>query len=136
MVIGGYAVGAHGWPRATKDLDVWVEASTANAPRIIGALRTFGAPLHDLREDDLHTPGTGFKIGIEPGRVDVLTKIAGIDFADAWPNCLLVPFAPDVVCRVIGLADLMKNKRAAGRPQDLADVDHLERQAAARARRQ
>src|ERR1700689_5423244 len=84
LVVGAYAVGVHGRPRATKDLDVWVDASPANASRVLTALRAFGAPLGDLTEGDLSTPGTGFKMGAPPRRIDILTKISGIDFAHAW----------------------------------------------------
>src|SRR6187551_4136132 len=74
LVVGAYAVGVHGRPRATKDLDVWVEASAANAPKVIAALREFGAPLMGLTEAELHQPGIGLQIGVEPGRIDVLTS--------------------------------------------------------------
>jgi hypothetical protein len=127
LVIGAYAVGVHGRPRATKDMDVWIDASRENSERVIAALRAFGAPLADLTAQDLETPGTGFKMGIPPRRIDVLTKIEGISFEAAWPNRFEAAFSAAVRCPVIGLADLMTNKRAAGRPQDLADVAALER---------
>jgi len=75
MVVGAYAVGVHGHPRATKDLDVWVEPSIENAPKVIRALVDFGAPLMGLTATDLETPGVGLQIGKEPLRVDVLTKV-------------------------------------------------------------
>src|SRR5438270_1867561 len=80
LVVGAYAVGVHGRPRATKDLDVWIEASAANAERVLRALQRFGAPLGDLTEADLATPGTGFQMGMPPRRIDVLTKISGVEF--------------------------------------------------------
>jgi hypothetical protein len=126
LIVGGYAVGVHGRPRATKDLDIWVEASADNARRVIQALRDFGAPLGDLAERDLETPGTGFKMGEPPSRVDILTQIEGVHFEDAWPQRMEASFG-SVRCGVIGRADLLTNKRAAGRPQDLADVAALER---------
>ncbi len=127
LVVGAYAVGIHGRPRATKDLDVWVEASPANSARVLAALRRFGAPLGDLTEGDFATPGTGFKMGAPPRRIDILTKISGVSFEDAWPRRVEAGFGPDVRCGVIGIDDLIANKKAAGRPQDLADVDALER---------
>ena len=127
MVIGAYAVGVHGRPRATKDLDVWIEATRENAPRVIAALKEFGAPLGDLSAADLEHVGTGFKMGIPPRRIDILTKIEGLTFDEAWPNRIEADFSADVRCPVIGLADILKNKRAAGRPQDLADVAALEK---------
>lgn len=127
LVVGAYAVGVHGRPRATKDLDVWVEASPTNAARVLTALRAFGAPLAGLTETDFSTPGTGFKMGIPPRRIDILTQISGVDFAAAWARRVEAAFGPDVRCGVISLADLLTNKKAAARPQDLADVDGLER---------
>jgi hypothetical protein len=126
LVVGAYAVGVHGRPRATKDIDVWVEASTENAPRVIRGLQEFGAPLLGLTEADLQTPGIGLQIGVPPARVDVLTAISGVTFSEAWPERLETTFG-DVSCAVIGLEHLLQNKRAAGRPQDLADVAALER---------
>jgi hypothetical protein len=104
LVVGAYAVGVHGRPRATKDLDVWIEATRENAVRVIQALREFGAPLGDLVAGD-----------------------------QAWPRRIETLFG-DVRCPVISFADLLANKRAAGRPQDLADVTALERLEALRKR--
>lgn len=127
LVIGAYAVGVHGRPRATKDLDLWVEATPANALRILDALRNFGAPLGDLATSDLDHVGTGFKMGLPPRRIDILTQIEGITFAEAWPNRIEAEFGDGIRCPVIGLKDIITNKRAAARPQDLADVAVLER---------
>lgn len=127
LVVGAYAVGVHGRPRATKDLDVWVEASDYNAPRVIQALTEFGAPLMGLTLDDLRTPGVGLQIGVQPGRIDVLTAISGVAFDEAWSGRVEASFGDDVRCSVIGVQHLLRNKRAAGRPQDLADVAALER---------
>jgi hypothetical protein len=127
LIVGGYAVALHGRPRATKDLDVWVEASTENAGRVFQALRAFGAPLHGLTERDFATPDVALQIGVPPQRVDVLTRVSGVAFEEAWPNRVEVTLGPDLRCAFVGLADLLRNKRAAGRPQDLADVDALER---------
>jgi hypothetical protein len=127
LVVGAYAVGVHGRPRATKDLDVWVEASAENAPRVMQGLIEFGAPLMGLTEAELRKPGLGLQIGVEPGRIDLLTKISGIAFEEAWPSRIEADFGEGVRCPVIGLDALLRNKRASGRPQDLADVDALER---------
>jgi hypothetical protein len=134
LVVGGYAVGVHGRPRATKDLDVWIEASAGNARKVMQALRDFGAPLGDLVERDLEAPGTGFKMGEPPSRIDILTQIEGVLFEDAWPRRLETSFG-SVRCAVIGRADLLANKRAAGRPQDLADVAALEKLAKSKGKR-
>jgi hypothetical protein len=127
MVVGAYAVGVHGRPRATKDLDVWVEPSGENAPKVIKALLDFGAPLMGLTARDLESPGVGLQIGMEPLRIDILTKVSGPSFEEAWPGRVEVPFSEDVRCPVIGLDALLANKRAAARPQDLADVAALEK---------
>jgi len=125
MIVGAYAVAVHGRPRTTKDIDIWVEASPENAARVMRALRAFGSPLGDLREEELHVEGTGFHMGVPPRRIDILTKISGVAFADTFPRCVETSFGDGLVCPVIGMNDLIVNKRAAARPQDLADVDAL-----------
>ena len=127
MVVGAYAVGVHARPRATKDLDVWVEASIENSHKVMRALQAFGAPLHDLSADDFARPGTGFMMGIPPRRIDILTQVSGVAFEEAWVNRFVAAVGPDLRCPFIGLADLIRNKRAAARDQDLVDVGILER---------
>jgi hypothetical protein len=126
LVVGAYAVGVHGHPRATKDLDIWIEASPGNAKRVMNALRAFGAPLDELEARDFEIPGTGFMMGNPPRRIDVLTHIDGVRFDDVAPRAIEVSF-DGLPTRVIGLEDLLANKRAAGRLQNLADVRALER---------
>ncbi len=127
LVVGAHALAAHGRVRATKDLDVWIRPDPPNAQRTLQALRAFGAPLHDLTEADLSQPGLIFQIGVPPVRIDVVTAIDGVDFAEAWPARLLTRFADQPV-GVLSREHLIKNKRAAGRTQDLADVEWLEAQ--------
>ncbi len=134
MVVGAYAVAVHGRPRGTKDFDVWVDASEPNAPKVLAALLDFGAPLMGLTLDDLKVPGAGLQVGIEPGRVDILTKISGITFDEAWPTHVENVFAEGVRAPVIGFEALLTNKRASGRPQDLADVSALEKLSKSRPR--
>jgi hypothetical protein len=126
LVVGAHALAAHGYVRATGDLDVWVRPEAANAKRVIEALRAFGASLQDLSEADLTRAGTVFQIGVAPIRIDVLTSIDGVGFEEAWTGRLTARFA-DLPVPVLALRDLIVNKRAAGRPQDLADVDWLEK---------
>ncbi len=126
LIVGGYAVGVHGHPRATKDLDVWVEASPENAARLMAALRAFVAPIGGLTEADFATPGNGFMMGRPPSRIDILTQIAGLEFGSAWARRITRKFGGRE-CPVISIDDLILNKRAAGRLQDLADVDELVR---------
>jgi len=129
LVVGGHALAAHGLVRATKDLDVWVRPHPSNAARAIAALATFGAPLQDLTESDLAAAGTIFQIGVPPIRIDVITSIDGVTFDEAWPARIEASFVDQTVT-VLSRADLIRNKRAAGRAQDLLDVEWLERQVA------
>jgi len=126
LLVGAHALAAHGHVRATQDLAVWVRPSPENAKRTIDALKAFGAPLHDLTEKDLSTPGIVFQIGVEPIRIDVLTAIDGVEFDEAWRNRLMTKFA-DQPISVLSKEHLIKNKLAAGRTQDLADVEALKR---------
>ncbi len=125
MIVGAHALAAHGVPRATGDLDIWVRPEAANASRVLEALRAFGAPLFDLTAEDLVGPDTVFQIGLPPSRIDILTGISGISFEEAWPNRINVALAGQGV-PVIGRDDFLRNKRSAGRPKDLADIALLE----------
>jgi hypothetical protein len=121
--------------RATKDLDVWVRPDPANAERVLKALTAFGAPLHDLTVADLARPGLIFQIGVPPVRIDILTEIDGVDFAEAWPARVLTAFADQSVA-VLSREYLLQNKRTSGRMQDLADVEWLEGKSKSHRRRQ
>ena len=125
LVVGAHALAAHGHPRATGDLDVWVRADPENAPRVLEALRRFGAPLFDLSVEDLSRPGTVFQIGTAPARIDILTGVSGLTFEQAWPRRTTVKLG-ELSVGVIGREDLIRNKRATGRPQDLVDAAVLE----------
>lgn len=124
MIIGAYAVAAHGQPRATGDLDIWVRASRENAQRTFRALKEFGAPLHDLTTEDLSNDDTVFQIGLPPTRIDILTSISGVGFDRAWRNRIQIEIE-GTVAHCIGKRELMENKRATGRPRDLADLAAL-----------
>lgn len=127
LVMGAHAMAVHGVPRGTQDLDVWVDPSPVNAENVWRALAAFGAPLDSLgvTQEDLARPGTILQLGLPPNRIDVLTDISGVtDFASAWAGRIQhavrgrrVPF--------IGREALIANKRACGRPKDLADLDAL-----------
>jgi predicted nucleotidyltransferase len=126
LIVGAYALAVHGRPRATGDLDVWIDATPENARRAMNALRVFGAPLTELRESDLSTPGVVFQIGVEPLRIDILTSISGVTFAEAWPARVIAPF-DGIEVPAIGRDHFLANKRATARPQDLVDLRKLER---------
>lgn len=126
ILVGGYALGALGYPRSTLDIDLWVMASPENAVAVIRALNLFGAPLSGVSEADFATEGTIFQIGVAPRRIDIVTKIDGVPFTDAYPRAEVVEIE-GVSVRVLSLQDLLANKRASGRLKDLADVQLLER---------
>ena len=126
LVVGAHAVGYHAQPRATGDLDVWIEPTAENARRAHQALTTFGAPLENLSVADLETPGIVFQMGVPPNRIDVLTEISGVRFREAWQTRSEATVA-DLKVPIIGFDCLLANKRAAGRPKDAGDVDVLER---------
>ena len=126
LVVGAHALAAHGYVRATGDLDVWVRPETGNAKRVLSALRVFGAPLADLEESDLLHPGTVYEIGVAPLRIDVLTGIDGVTFDEAWQGRIMAKFLEQPV-PVLSAKHLITNKRAVGRAQDIADVEWLER---------
>jgi hypothetical protein len=128
LLVGAHALAAYGIPRATGDIDIWVKPSPGNAAKVRAALAVFGAPLFDLTIDDLSRPGTVFQIGVPPGRIDILTGITGVTFEEAWPRRTAVNL-PGVAVPVIGKADFVANKRATGRPKDLADLALLAEEA-------
>lgn len=126
LIVGAHALAAHGHVRATKDLDVWVRPDRQNAPRVMHALRAFGAPTEGVSENDFAEPGITFQIGVEPVRIDIITAVDGLTFEPAWQNRVASEYGAEPVF-VLSRADLIKNKQASGRPQDLADVVALER---------
>jgi predicted nucleotidyltransferase len=122
VVIGGYAVFVHAQPRMTKDLDVFIESSPVNALAVYKALAEFGAPLADFTVEDFHTPTICARFGNPPYCFDVLQQIAGIDFATVYANSEEMLIDGDLPARYISAEDLIVNKLASARPQDLADV--------------
>jgi hypothetical protein len=125
LVVGAYALAVHGRPRATGDLDVWVDPTADNAARVMRALAAFGAPMAELSEGDFASPGVTYQMGIAPVRIDVLTELSGVTFADAWPGRVRSSFG-DVDVDFIGREAFIRNKRATGRTKDLADIEGLE----------
>lgn len=132
LLVGAFAVAVNGAPRFTGDLDVWIRPDPENGARALRALGRFGAPVgaHGLRPEDLARPGMVYQMGLPPRRIDLLTHIDGVAFDEAWPHRietavggLRLPF--------LGLKDLVRNKRAAGRPKDLLDIELLREAGAA-----
>jgi hypothetical protein len=124
LVVGAYAVTFHARPRATGDLDLWVEPSSENAARVMSALRAFGAPLSDLSAEDLVKPSMVYQIGVPPRRIDLLTSLTGVEFDEAWASRVRGRLG-GLECDFIGRQVLIRNKRALGRPRDLADLEML-----------
>jgi predicted nucleotidyltransferase len=125
LLVGAYAVAAYGYPRATKDIDIFVRAAPDNASKLLRALARFGAPLSGISAADFSAEGIVFQIGNHPRRIDILTRISGVDFQQAYERRNTVTLEGMKV-PVISLEDLITNKRATGRTQDLADVERLE----------
>ena len=125
LIVGAHALAAHGHVRATKDLAVWVRPDDSTAEKVLQALSDFGAPLGELTVDDLSKTETIFQIGLPPLRIDIITDIEGVEFAEAWPDRLETLFG-GVPAFVISRHHLITNKRTAARLQDLADVQQLE----------
>ena len=127
LIVGGYALAAHGLPRATGDLDAWVWVGGDNAERVLAALTAFGFGALGLEGADFDHPDSVVQLGYPPYRIDILTSIEGVEFDEAWSRRLSVDI-DGVLLEVIGRDDLLRNKVAADRPQDRADVDRLTRQ--------
>lgn len=130
LVVGAHAMAVHGVPRATGDLDVWVQPSPENAARVWDAMIRFGAPADavGVTLTDLETPGRVIQFGLPPRRLDLLTRLSGLEFDEAWSRRELHPVA-GLQVPFLGRADLVANKRASGRPKDLADLEVLGEQA-------
>ena len=128
LIVGGYAVSFHAQPRATKDIDLFVSPDRDNAGALYSALREFGAPLGDLRAEDFSDPSKFFRMGRDPIMVDVLSRIDGISFDDAWERRVeaVVDAETGQTAFFLSSRDLIASKLAAGRPQDLADVAALQ----------
>lgn len=126
MLVGGYAVALHGWPRTTFDIDFWIMANPENAKAVMRAITSFGAPLMGLTEADFYRPGMVFQIGTEPQRIDIISAVDGLDYADASLRAVTMN-VDGLEIKVVSLDDLIVNKRASGRPKDIADAVMLEK---------
>jgi predicted nucleotidyltransferase len=129
LIVGGYAVMKYTEPRFTKDLDVWIRNSTENASKVYEALAEFGAPLRKdgLVPEDFASQDLTYQIGVAPLRIDILTHLSGIEFAQAWPNRVASIFF-GVPAHFISLNDLIINKRAAGRSSDLEQLESFQKE--------
>ena len=125
MVVGAYALGVHGFPRGTGDIDIWVLPSPENADGIIRALTAFGAPLGDISPEDFHHDDTIYQIGVAPSRIDIVTGITALEFEPTYERSIEATI-DGIPVRVPCIDDLIVNKRATGRTKDLADAERLE----------
>lgn len=126
ILIGAYALAAHGYPRATMDIDIWVMPSPENAAATIRALKRFGSPLHGLKVEDLQTADAVFQIGVAPRRIDLLTGASGLSFSVAVENAI-TRRVDGIELKVLSIDDLITNKLATGRPKDRIDADELKK---------
>jgi hypothetical protein len=126
IVVGAYALAAHGFPRATGDIDIWVRSDAENARKVIRALAKFGAPISDISENDFAAPDRVLQIGVEPSRIDLLTGIDGVKFDEAWEEKISI-MIDELKIHVLSKGHLIRNKLAAGRDKDQGDIAWLEK---------
>jgi predicted nucleotidyltransferase len=125
VVVGGYALAAHGRPRYTGDIDLFIRKSPENAQRVVDALHEFFGPLPEISVDNFLDEKRMSQFGLEPLRIDFLVHIKGVDFDTVWNNRVVIRYS-GLDIPFISLADLLANKRAVGRAKDLADLSLLE----------
>jgi len=126
LVIGGYAVSVHGYPRSTKDIDVCIEMSETNALKMVQVIKEFGFGSLKLNKEDFLKKDSITQLGFPPLRIDILNDLDGVSFKEAWNNKKIVSFE-NVAVNFIGYNELITVKQKAGRPQDLADIDKLKK---------
>ena len=124
IIVGGYAVAAHGYPRATGDIDLWVRPSLENSKKIYRALEKFGALLSDLRDDYFSVPDQIFQIGLPPSRIDIISGVEALGFDEAWAGKFELE-VEGVKVWMLSKKDLMINKAALKRPKDRIDLEWL-----------
>jgi Nucleotidyl transferase of unknown function (DUF2204) len=126
LVVGGYAVGVHAEPRATKDLDIFIRADEKNSEAVFRALSDYGAPLHGLTPANFRDePDSIFQVGLPPLRIDILQQIDGVTFDEAWKSHIEGLVEGDVSAHIISRQHLIQNKLTSGRAQDIADVEAI-----------
>ena len=125
LLVGAYAMAAHGYPRSTMDIDILVMPDRENALLVLQALNDFGASVENLSPQDLQEEGLIFQIGVAPCRIDILTSIDGLNFEDAYSRSEII-IIEEIPIHVLSIPDLITNKRATGRTKDLADAELLE----------
>ncbi len=125
LIVGGYAVGIHGHPRYTGDLDIWLNPTKKNAALILKSVNEFGFSSFNLATEDFTKPGNVIQLGHPPLRIDLLTEIDGVSFKECFVNRKEV-IIDELVINFIGYYDLLQNKKKSGRPRDIDDIDNLQ----------
>jgi hypothetical protein len=125
LIVGGYAVAIHGYPRYTGDLDIWLNPTKENVAKVLNALSEFGFSSLDIKETDLLKIGNIIQLGYPPVRIDLLTAIDGVDFDDCFNNKVDLEI-DDINIKFLGKNDLIKNKQQSGRFRDLDDLRNLQ----------
>lgn len=125
LIVGGYAVGVHGYPRYTGDIDIWINPDEKNIKKMPKVLEEFGFASSAMTENELRNKDNIFRIGNPPYRIDIMTEIDGVKFKEWYPNKIIKDI-DGINIHFIGLKDLVKNKRASGRKQDMLDLDNLQ----------
>lgn len=124
LLVGGYAVGYHGYPRATGDMDIWIEMSESNSKKVASALRDFGMPDEAISESFFLEKNKVIRMGAPPVRLEIITSVSGVEFNDCYSNREVIKI-DNILINFISLKDLKKNKHAAGRHKDRDDLEHL-----------
>ena len=135
LIVGGYAYSRYTEPRTTKDLDLFVLPDPENEAAVYRALAEYGASLYEISIDDFTKPATVFQIGVAPFRIDIICNIDGLTFDDAWKTSEIALVDEEIPVRYISSENLIANKLAAGRPQDIVDAEKLRHAAEVRKRR-
>lgn len=124
LVVGGYAVGFHGYPRYTKDLDIWIDTGVENAERLVQALNLFGFESVGFKKEDFLNPGEFTQLGYPPNTIDIITSCEGVEFSICYASKMKIEI-DGLIVYFIDQENLLKNKQTVGRPQDVADISNL-----------
>ena len=124
LLVGGYAVGYHGYPRATVDIDIWIDIDESNAQKVYSALMEFGFDIPELSIDTFRQKDKIIRMGVPPLRIELITSASGVEFEECY-NTMIADELDGIPVNIISLEHLKKNKKAAGRHKDLADIENL-----------
>lgn len=127
ILVGAYALAAHGFPRATLDIDIWVEPSQDNVENLLLALKKFGAPLFQIKKDDFLADDTIFQIGVAPRRVDIITGISGVLFQEAFKEAVTTEI-DGIKLKILSLKHIIQNKKTLGRHKDIDDIEKINKE--------